>query len=360
MAHRNQAVMLRTALATLVALSMALVLAVSGCQTYDSPPRPAIQGLTDGTLPDPSAPLVIRFSEPVNVKTLKVKVVKLVTDIEGNLGDEDTDPNTSLDLLYSFSETEESGGVGEVSQDRTTLSIRFDATPPTGPSLAVLVEPGLSDDTGHKTGVRKRLVFGYKFDCGGVSATSAFPSGVYFFVVNVEKPIQTQIQLYADIRVDESTGNVLAEFTNADRNPDPNRCTPACMTTEACRLLPAPQCVIPSTKAGDDDEYPDWVANAVPPTGYFFSATGCVSAKDGVVRFANVPTDVTIQSPAVTVIGIQLSASFSTDAQGVFRGTGALTATEVQPLNGPGSGTMTARLIPPGEVPTGLAPFPTP
>lgn len=349
--------MLRNALAIIFALVSVLVLSAPGCQTYYSPPRPSIEGLVKGTLPDPSAPLVIQFSAPVNPKTLKVKVVKLITDIEGNLGDEDNDPNTSLDLLYSFTDTDETGGVGDLAPDRKSLSIKFDATPPVGPSLAVLVEPGLADDAGHKTGVRERLVFGYEFDCGSASATSAFPSGVYYFLVEVEKPIQTQIQLWADIRVDQTTGKVQAEFTNADRNPDPNRCNPPCQSTEACRLLPAQQCVIPSTKAGEVDEYPDWIANAVPPTGYFFSADGCVSEKDGVVRFANIPTDVTIQSPAIKVIGIQLSASFATDDKGVFRGTGALTATNVEPLNGPGSGTMTARLIPAADVPTGLAAF---
>lgn len=352
--------MLRHALASIFALLLALLASVSGCQTFYSPPRPSIDGLKDGTLSDPGEPLVIRFSVPVEPKTLSVKVVRLVTDIEGNLGDEDTDPSTNLDVLYSFTQTDESGGVGELSPDRKTLSIHFDATPPTGPSLAVLVEPGLSDDLKHTSKIRQRFGFSYKFDCGDASATSAFPSGVYFFVVNVEKPIQTQIQLYADVRVDEATGAFVAEFTNADRNPDPNRCSPACSSTDACRLIPAEQCVIPSTKAGDDDEFPDWIANAIPPTGYFFSATGCVSEKDGVVRFANAPTDVTIQSPSITVVGIQLSASFVADAAGVFRGSGALTATNVVPLNGAGSGTMTARLIPADQVPTGLAPFPSP
>jgi hypothetical protein len=349
--------MLRKALALLLALAFVVLSAAPGCQTYYSPPRPGIQGLKDGTLTDPSAPLVVRFSAPVDPKTLRLKVVKLVTDIEGNLGDEDADPSTSLDLLYSFSDAEESGGVGDLAQDHKSLSIKFDATPPVGPSLAVLIEPGLSDGEGHKTAVRERLVFGYKFDCGSASATSAFPSGIYFFVIDVEKPIQTQIQLFADIHVDEATGKVRAEFTNADRNPDPNRCSPPCKTTEACRLLPAEECVIPSTKAGGDDEYPDWVGNYMPPTGYSFSAEGCVSPLDGGVRFANIPTDVTIQSPAIQVIGIELSASFGTDPAGVFRGTGALTATLIQPLAQPGSGTMTARLVPATEVPPGLAPF---
>jgi hypothetical protein len=352
--------MIRRACALLFVILLALSsTGIGACQTYYSPPLPSIVGLSNGTLSNADAPLVIQFTSPVVAKTLKVKVVKYVTDIEGNLGDEDSDPNTNLDILYSFSDTDESGGVGDLAQDRKSLSIQFDATPPSGTSLAVLVEPGLSDDAGHVSRIRRRLIFSYKFDCGSAAATTAFPSGVYFFVVNVEQPIETQIQLWADIEVDTTTGNVVAEFTNADRNPDPNRCSPACSSTEACRLIPAEQCVIPSTKAGDDDEYPDWIANPNPPTGYAFSATGCVSEDNGVVRFANAPTDVTIQSPAVTVVGIELSASFQADPSGVFRGSGSLTASNVDPLNGAGSGTMTARLIPPDQVPMGLAPNPS-
>ena len=347
--------MLRRCLALFVfALSAACASGV-GCQTYDSPPRASIDGLADGILTDPSAPLVVRFSEPVDPKTLKLEVVKLVTDREGNLGDEDKDPATALDSIYAFTATSESGGVGELSADKKTLTIKFEATPPTGPALAVLIEPGLKDADGNEQKVRDRVIFSYKFSCEGSGATTAFPSGAYFFIVDVEEPIETQIQLYANIAVDETTGAVSVAFANADRNPDPNRCSPACESTEACRLLPSEQCVVPSTKAGNADEFPDYIVNIEPPTGYSFDATGCVAESDGgVVRFANAPTDVTIQSPAVTVVGIELSASFAYDAEGVFRGSGSLTSPDVEPLHGAGSGTMTARLLKPEEVPAGL------
>jgi len=59
----------------------------------------------------------------VKAKTLKVKVVRLVTDIEGNLGDEDQDPTTNLDVLYSFSDTDETGGVGDLAPIVRSLSI---------------------------------------------------------------------------------------------------------------------------------------------------------------------------------------------------------------------------------------------
>lgn len=350
---------LRSLAASLFAFTLLGGAIGSGCETYDSPPRPSIDGLADGVLTDPAAPLVVRFSEPVDPKTLKLEVVKLVTDLEGNLGDEDKDPSTQLETLYAFTPEGDTGGVGELSPDKKTLTIKFAATPPTGPALAVLIEPGLKDAEGNEEHVRQRLTFSYKFTCAGSAATSAFPSGVYFFVIDVEQPIETQIQLYADIRVDESTGNISAQFVNADRNPDPNRCSPPCDSTEACRLLPSEECVIPSTKAGNDDEFPDWIVNAQPPTGYTFSATGCVAESEGgVVRFANAPTDVTIQSPAITVIGIELSASFSLDEKGVFRGSGSLTSPNIEPLHQPGSGTMTARQVPLDQVPTGVPPAP--
>lgn len=325
---------------------------VAACEVFDPPPSASIAGLEEGTLADTAAPLVVRFSEPVELDTLSLKVVKLVTDIEGNLADEDKDENTNLDILYSFTNAGESLGVGSVSADRRSLAVSFEFTPPVGETLAVLVDPGLADKEGNVTATRQVLPFGYSVGCEDAGPTEAFPSGVYFFLVDVEKPVPTQIQLYADIRVDTATGLVRAQFTNADRNPDLSRCSPACDATEACRTLPTRECVLPSLKAGTDSEFPDWVPNAALPTGFSFYLDGCVIDRgDGTVAFTNKPADVVIPSPAVTVVGILLSAAFSTEGDGTFRGTGSLKSTEVLPLVGPGVGTMTARLVPADQVP---------
>lgn len=340
-----------------VARALAVVVAggcavVSACDVFDPPPTARIVGLQEGTLSDSSAPLVVSFSEPVVLESLKLEVVRLATDVEGNLGDEDDDPSTGLDLLYRFTDAGEELGFGAVAPDRKSISITFSETPPIGESLAVLVEPGLRDAEGNETATRERLPFGYSFGCDDAGPTDAFQSGVYFFLVDVEQPVPTQIQLYADIRVDPATGLVRAQFTNADRNPDPSRCSPACDASEACRTLPSKACVIPSTRAGIDDEFPDWVPNAVLPAGFSFYLDGCVLDRgDGTVAFTNKPADVDISSPDVTVVGIQLAAAFAVDGSGVFRGTGSLKSKAVLPLTGAGVGTMTARLVPPELVP---------
>lgn len=356
---------LRFVLGALATLPL-LGLCAPGCETYDSPPRPSIVGLVDGTLLDPAAPLVIRFSEPIDPDSLKVKVVKLVVDEEGRLADEDDDDATLNDEFFGYDPATANifGGTGELSKDNTTFTIRLNTSLPIGPSLAVLIEPGLKDDAGADWAVRQRLVFGYKLACDESTAgTDKFPSGAYYFLVDVEKPIETQIQLFADIVVDPSTGRFTAQFTNADRNPDPGRCSPACSETEACRLLPAEECVVPSTKAGSADEYPDFLPNDVLPVGYTFSAEGCVVESGEGVVFVNLPTDVDIQQPDVFVQGIQLTASFADDGSGVFRGTGSVTAEKVfigPKDSGAASGTTTARLIPEGEVPPGIPPAPSP
>ncbi len=110
-------------------------------------------------------------------------------------------------------------------------------------SLVLLVEPGLKDLEGREQKTRQRLLFSYKFSCDSATAPDIFTSGVYYFVVNVDKPIPTQIQLFAQLTVDPVTGQVTASFVNADRNPDKTRCTPACDAATTCQTpLAAPSC----------------------------------------------------------------------------------------------------------------------
>ncbi|NUP10584.1 MAG: hypothetical protein HOW73_31435 [Polyangiaceae bacterium] len=349
----------RACLAWAAVLSGAMILAAS-CETYDSPPRPEIQGLTDGVLSDREAPIVVTFSEPIVPDTLKVQVVELEVDEEGNLPDEDDDDATVLNAYFGFNpETANNfGGTAELSSDNTKLTITPTAPLPLGPSLAVLLEPGLADKEGRTWDVRQRLVFGYGVKCDGSSGgTDKFPSGTYFFVADVVNPIPTQIQLWGRINVDPETGLFRGQFTNADRNPDPSRCDPPCDSSQACRLLPSEECVLPSEKAGSEDEFPDFLPNETPPSGYSFTVEGCVIDTGDAVAFVNLPADVDIQQPDVFVQGIQLISSFSTDENGVFRGTGPVTAEKVfvgETESGAAQGTLVARLVPEDEVPDGV------
>ncbi|MFO0613745.1 MAG: hypothetical protein U0414_14220 [Polyangiaceae bacterium] len=346
-----------------VALALGAVTTMPACE-YDSPPRPSLDGLVEGVLPDPRAPIVLVFSEPVDPNSVSVKIAPFEVDAEGNLGDEDAeDAGTELNPFFTYSDLESSGGDAVLTDDRRALVIYPAVTLPLAASLVLLVEPHLKDDAGRETMTRQRLLFSYKFSCESATASTLFQSGVYFMVVNVDKPIPTQIQLYAQLTADEM-GQVRASFVNADRNPDKARCTPACDESTTCQTLPGPpMCVMPSAKAGTEDEYPDFVVNGDPPVGYKFGALGCISEANGTVSFVSEPTDVHIQQPAVIVQAAVLTASLKLDGQNVLRGTGSLASPAVflgsvdTPTLGEGSGSLSLRLVPPDEAPTNIPPF---
>ncbi|MCS6901578.1 MAG: hypothetical protein RMJ98_18200 [Myxococcales bacterium] len=344
--------------------AIALVSLLSpSCDPFDAPPEITILGLKDGRLPDSKAPIDLAFSEPVDPTSLSLKIVRLQTDTEGNLeGDPEAAPGTLSPQLYTFPIREDLGGTGVFSENNTRFRITVnEKTPlPVGPSLALVVEPGLRDLAGIDTKVRRRFPFGYGFSCTGKTPPGPFTSGQYFFLVSVLKPLGLQVQLIADIRVDLQNGAFVGQFTNGDRIPDPNRCPSPCKSSEVCRLLPSPQCVAPSEKAGTVEEYPDYYANNTPPAGFSFTAKGCAEEQSpGVVTFGNEPVDAEVQLPKLTIKNIVLSGSF-TQVGGQLRGTGTFTASEVflgTISSGHGEGTFEAIRIPPDrELPNVPAP----
>lgn len=340
------------------------VATVAGCETYDSPPRPSIEGLEDGVLTDPGAPIDVVFSEPINPDTLRIQIIKLQTDIEGNLYDEDASDETQIQAFFGYDPVTANnfGGTLEFLDGNKRVRLNLANKLPIGPSLAVLIEPELADVDGNTWDVRQRLSFGYSLECDENSGgTDKFPSGGYFFLANVSKPIDVQIQLWGLIDVDPTTGKFHGQFTNADRNPDPGRCDPACDASQACRLLPTEVCVTPSEKAGTEDEFSDFVPNDVLPAGYSFTVDGCVVDTGDGVAFVNLPADVDIQQPDVYVQGIQLISSFKEEADGVFRGTGSVTAETVFigiTESGAAEGTLVARRVADEELPPDIPPPP--
>lgn len=343
----------------LLSLLSPLALLSSGCEPYDGPPEPRIEGAEDGSLDDANAPIVLAFSEPIDPSTLIVQLVRYETDIEGNLADEDSDPNTELDPLFLYDPRFfPVGGEVELAPDNTWLRITPDAPLPIGPKLAILVDAGLADLSGHVTKARRRLLFGYKFDLDCDAPSTVFPTGSYFLLADIKQPIMVQVQLWASFQVDPATGRVRGQATNADRNPDPNRCPMPCDGTEVCRLYPAPDCVAPSERAGTVDEHGDYIPNDVLPTGFSFTIDGCaVDQSDGSAVFATAPTDVVVQSPPVTLRNVTLTAQFAKDGDGVLRGTGSLAADSVllgTTSSGKGEGALTGRLVPAKEAPPGI------
>src|SRR5690606_38214588 len=118
---------------------------------------------------------------------------------------------------------------------------------------------------------------------------------------------------------------LIAQFTNADRNRALTCPTP-CSNTEVCRLLPAPECVAPSTRAGTVDEWPDFIPNGTPPTGYSFFVQGCAVEDGSGNGVLTAPATMNVESPKVTTEGLIMTASFAPGPDGVIRATGRLTA----------------------------------
>ena len=346
----------------LIVLALALTaLTAPSCQVYESPPEPSLPGSVSNLLPDPTAPLVVRISKPIDETTLHLKVARNLVDPRGRLADE-WDPPQDLSLIFSHGYEEgDVGGDGVLSDDKTTFTITPKAAFPINPELVLIVEPGLHAPGSDITiNARRKLRFGYQFDLTCTAPTKIMPAkGSYFLLIDVKQPIGTQVRLWADIRVDTNTGRFSAEFLRAGRNTDGSRCPGGCANTDACRTLPPPAaCVAPSLRADDVSEYPDFIADATSPASYRFTASGCiVDAPDGSAQFVNLPVDIFVSSPQVTLRNTRLTSSFTRNAQGVLLGAGSLSADDVSlgpSSSGKGAGTLTARLVPDNEVPPGI------
>lgn len=338
------------------ALSSVLGITSAGCALYNAPPEPSIQGLENGLLTDANAPLDLVFSEPIDPATLIVQIVRFQPDIEGNLADEDADPDTELDPLFlhdpAFSTV---GGEAELLDGDTRFRITPNAPLPIGPKLALLVEPKLTDMDGNATVARRRLLFGYTFKLDCDKPSEVFPSGSYFLLADIKQPIKVQVQLWASFEVDPTTGRVRGQCTNADRNPDPSRCPMPCKSSEVCRLLPSPACVPPSERAGTADEYSDYIPNPTPPVGFSFTVDGCaVDQPDTSAVLVTAPADVIVESPPVTLRNVTLTAQFTKGMDGALRGSGSLTADSVllgTTSSGKGEGSISVRLAPATDAP---------
>ncbi|MBL9110032.1 MAG: hypothetical protein JNM74_12195, partial [Myxococcales bacterium] len=340
---------------------VAVVAGSTACERYVAPPEVVVVGAKDGVLTDVKAPLVLSFTKPVNRATLDVKIVPLDLDLEGNLPDERGEASEELKPLFSYTELETLGGESDVDPEDTRLVIRPKAPFPVGQKLAIVVAPGLATKDGVATTVRKRILFSYDFKCSGTSGTKVVPNGSYFALLDIEQPVPVQIQLWGRMEIDATNGNVRAQFTNADRNPA-LKCPTECAAEKACRLKPAPDCVVPSLKAGNVEEYSDFVPNVTPPTGYTVTINGCIEDQDAnTAALVTAPANLVVQKPEVQVNGLILTASFKKDAQGIVRSTGTVTGSEIVfgiARLASGKGTASIRLVPESEAPKDIPPPP--
>lgn len=353
--------------ARLTGLALVGTTLAPACERYEPPPTPQVMGLAGNVLPDSKQPIVVWFGKAIDVATLRIKVAYFDTNLEGELPDEDADPDTNLrPILTHDPDDGDRGGRMELNESGEYIRLIPDGGFPVGPKLALIVEPGLTATDGRVRNNRTVIPFSFAVKCNAGTSAKLMPSGTYFALLEVEEPIGTQIQLLGVFEIDGATGQLNGQFTNADRNPDKSRCkTKACGASDACRTLPAEECVAPSMKAGNTDEWSDFVPNVTPPTGYSFTITGCAvddanGKGAGVVTF---PANMIVESPPVTVGGLEMTAFFGADASGVVRATGTLTAQAVSlggNLIGPGKGTMSAILVPEAQVPPGVPRPPPP
>lgn len=309
----------------------ALIVLVA-CDVYDGPPEPRLDASSAGLLSDPNAPIVVSFDKPFDPKTLNLKIARYLIDDRGRLADETGNPNGKLSLLFSHTDGDpDFGGDLVISADGRTATITPKTAMPITPRLVLVVEAGLADAAGTTTQVRRKIVFGYQFALSCNKPSLLLPTdGKYFFLIDVKQPVGTQVKLFASMHVDPQTGAFKAQFVRATRDPDPNRCPTPCKSNESCRLLPAPACVVPSERAGSVDEYPDFIADATSPVTFQFTTTGCVVDRaDGTADFVNLPVDVFVTSPVVTLRNTRLTSQWSKDAQGALRVNGALSAEDV-------------------------------
>jgi hypothetical protein len=327
------------------------LLFLCACEVFHAPPEPSLPEAQSGLLADPAAPVVVQFDRPIDPSTLTLEIARNVTNDRGQLADEQ-DPPGNLSTLYTYDPLRgDYGGTSTLSSDAMTFTITPKEPLPYSPALVLLVEPGLEDAAYHvPTVARRKIVFSYQLVLSCNAPSKIMPAhSDYFVLIDVTKPVGTQVKLFATIDVDQ-TGEFSAHFSGATRNPDPNRCSPTCPTTDACRTLPGPEaCVAPSTTADSTDEYPDFVINTT-ASAYSFDAKGCVvDQQDGTALFVNAPVDVFVTSPSVTLRNTKLTATFAVDTQGVLRGAGNLSADDVllgTAESGVGAGTLVARAIP--------------
>jgi|HubBroStandDraft_2_1064218.scaffolds.fasta_scaffold84970_2 hypothetical protein len=336
---------------------------VSSCQTYEPPPTAKLEALSNGVLSNSNslAPLVLQFSTPVDPSTVSVEVALFDIDSYGNLPDEEPGGG-SLDVLLRHTPKEDTHVTAKFSADHTTLTLT--PTPagilPIGPSLVLLVSPGVtSTTTGTVLHYRERIPFSYAVQCGSAHA-SRFESGPYFFLLQVTEPLGIELKAFASIVVDPESGAFHGQFTAALRNSDPSRCNPACTGGEVCQLIPKQACVEMSTPPASVYEWPDFVPKSTAPNGYTFEMQGCAvdTGDAGAVNIETAPGILNVASPHVSIQGLKFTAQFAPVDGGLVEGSGSLTATKTflgsLNLREMGAGTLTALSIPQGKAPPEL------
>lgn len=199
-----------------VALAATLGLACLGaCETYNPPPEVQILPPQGGQW-FVDSPLVLRFTEAIDVATLRFDVWPASLDIEGNLKPD----AVAVARNCTPSQGECSGLTMRMSDDLMTLTV--DQGDTFAERLAspyfIEVAPGLADLRGRQRKVPTRLVF----QIDPVATTGAVDltlnSGVFSISADLGDVLAgTFLRMVADMRVDPDTGETWMIATVAGR-----------------------------------------------------------------------------------------------------------------------------------------------
>jgi hypothetical protein len=202
-----------TGLAVLVAAA-ALGLA-SGCETYNPPPEVEILPPQGGQW-FPESPLVLQFSEPIDVATLRFDVWPVSLDIEGNLKSD----AVAVARDCTPSQGECGGLTMTMSEDLTKLTLDQGDTflERLASPYFVDVAPGLADLRGRERKVPTRLIFQVDPVSSAGNVDITLNSGVFSISADLGDVLAgTFLRMVADMRIDPDTGEAWLIATVAGR-----------------------------------------------------------------------------------------------------------------------------------------------
>ncbi|MBX3184271.1 MAG: hypothetical protein KF915_16710 [Polyangiaceae bacterium] len=348
-------------------------LTLFSCETFDPPPKVELHGAVGGFMTEaPGSDIVISFNEDFERSSLRLRIVRadkaLDIDPEGKLADEPdycgpqrargqcdgavpapccTNEGLAQSVYYDGASDRAEGG--RVSVDGRRIIIKPDEAPRIAVPYMLIIEPGLRDLEGNESRVRQKVEFAYRAFLPG---PSSLPTGPYFFLFDIAPPpIQQQLRLYAWLDVNQTTGEWVGLFTDANRTTALNS-RPGCPSNcglDVCQLYPSPNCVRPSTNMGSIDEFRDMIPIKDRPLGYTFLGSGYTAdLPDGTTGIGTpeFPIDITIGAAGgvrITAVDTVIIGQLAQDSTGRWRGSGSASIRKVQ-INGRGEDPTTGTL----------------
>ena len=191
---------------------------LTGCETYDPPPEARVVQPSEGFWTE-IAPIVVRFTEPVQADSVHISVWPSEFDLEGAFR-----PNVQplvADCTLATSPCQR-GVERQLSEDRTTLTlVQHEAFADyLGKPLVLIVHAGLRDDAGRQRRVDTLYDFQINPRCGNQPIDVDMTTGVMTMAANLQV-LPIMLYMYFDIAVDPATGRALVVGTFARQKQDP-------------------------------------------------------------------------------------------------------------------------------------------